>query len=124
MTDLNAKAAECMGWVTEVQGNGWVMWQEARDAKVKILKSGFFSSGGAKYDVWNPKKNIAQAWLLVEKCVENGLYVDVGVLFWPPFKWYCEVEDKTADEIIFRKYDTAPEAITAACVEALSKCPK
>ena len=68
MKDLNERAAKCMGWETEVQGNGWVMWQEARDAKIKILKSGFFSSGGAKYDVWNPKKNLLQAWMLVTKC--------------------------------------------------------
>ena len=116
MNNLNALAAKCMGWVTEVQGNGWVMWQEARDAKIKILKSGFFSSGGAKYDVFDPAHRIEHAELLLNKCKDAGYGVDI----WSTENgWSIQISDNSGGGCVAAKKKLS-SAITDACVAALS----
>ena len=106
MTILNAKAAECLEF------------RKAGNFKENTIPSYYSGKQFVCYvSEWQPTKDIAQAWMLVEKCHELGYHVEIK--YWDDMlecgvygEWNLRLGWCTAKDIV---------AITAACVEALSK---
>lgn len=72
---------------------------------------------------WNPCENIADAWLLVEKMVNKKLSISVrsdkGISFCSVHKEISE--DKWMQSLASVSADTAPLAITKACLKAVGE---
>lgn len=110
MNDLNERAAKALGWETRYQD------LQSVNKKLSYYEKDSYRLVGLVAD-WQPTQDIRQAWMLVDKVIgalggidirqdSRGLW-DVGI--WREGerlkKWHTS--------------ETAAEAITAACVEAL-----
>lgn len=103
---MNERAARAMGWTrkeTVPNGGYWI--------------DGSLNGYVMEYRDWTPTTNIAQAWMLVEKCREAGINVTVYVH--PKRRYEAVIEHNSWDCAEAWYGNTAAEAITSACVEAL-----
>ena len=112
--EMNRLAAETvMGW--RLDDGYWVVGRSCTDE---------YALTDYNIHDWNPCTSIADAWLLVEKMIENGFITSVY-----SYKGTHEVEiylsDKSPDAVIdlngvsfVKANNTAPLAITMACLQA------
>ena len=107
MSDLNERAAKALGWE----------WTE-RGEKGGIFYEAFWTKpDGSTFDFpFEPDKDIAQAWMLVDEVVYKR-----DMAFWLKQTdkgwWSCKIESWRGH--VRHGADTAPLAITRACVKAL-----
>jgi len=114
MTDLNEKAAECMGF------------RKVGNFKENTIPSYYSGKQFICYvSEWLPEHRMDHAWMLVEKLQKTGSYVAIETHdYIPQTDEMIDCWRVCVNGLFFHYAPTAPEAITAACVEALSKCPK
>jgi len=106
--NLNKRAARALELEVTETGRGVFV------VKRPTLKD--LSWGSAK---WHPDTDIAQAWLLVEKCRELGFIVLIEQSGWT---CYCKVHKFGASRAEYFDADSrssAAEAITTACILAI-----
>lgn len=99
--ELNERAARAMGWERCANGKNTYCYHDER---------GLLHIVEANFDT-----DISQAWMLVEKVIEKGYFVELNHKY---DYWFCILQPKRGVAKV-GEASTAAEAITAACVEAL-----
>jgi hypothetical protein len=102
--ELNVRMAEFMGWVQAYDSmEDKYFWMDGKSTYTPENTSFIYY-----VDEWQPSTDIKHAWLVVEKLIEMGYYVDIGV-----WKHGAVVQLKMVPTIGGRD---APEAICLAAV--------
>uniref|UniRef100_A0A6H1ZYF8 Phage ABA sandwich domain-containing protein n=1 Tax=viral metagenome TaxID=1070528 RepID=A0A6H1ZYF8_9ZZZZ len=101
---INEKMAKLMGWtqfLTNTDGEILAVAEET----------------GRGNFIWHPSTDIAQAWMVIEKIVQDGTKVEIGNNYYDENDWYCQFGIEGLGEK-FAYADTAPMAICLAAEKA------